>query len=183
MSPPSTESFSAKSRHTRLRIKTPVGWEGKSQNDHRSGDMLETRFGSEENTNSCPREAGGLGNAPTAAAAGRGHTAQRNRKAREPRGPRGGFSPTPCSSVPRMSDGTLVIASVSRRIALRKQSRTTPRKNVPTPQACRAPDARHGPASETVPSVSTCDNVGSKLTVHHATCHHIKTPRRREHLD
>lgn len=108
---------------------------------------------------------------------------RRNGKAREPRGPRGGFSPTPCSSVPRMSDGTLVIASVSRRIALRKQSRTTPRKNVPTPQARRAPDARHGPASETVPSVSTCDNVGSKLTVHHATCHHIKTPGRREHLD
>lgn len=48
LSPPSTESFSPKSRHTRLRIKTPVGWEGKSQNDHRSSDMSEMRFSSEE---------------------------------------------------------------------------------------------------------------------------------------
>lgn len=38
--------------------------------------MSETRVSSEENTNSCPREAGGLRNAPTVVAAGRGHAAQ-----------------------------------------------------------------------------------------------------------
>lgn len=67
MSPPSTESFSPKSRHTRLRIKTPVGWEGKSQNDHRSGDMAETRLSSKDKVTSCPREVDGLRITPTAA--------------------------------------------------------------------------------------------------------------------
>lgn len=40
-------------------MKTPVGYEGETQHDYRSGDTLETRFRSEECTNPCPREAGG----------------------------------------------------------------------------------------------------------------------------
>lgn len=53
--PVRTESFSPKSRHTRLRIKTPTGQEGKSH-VWQIGDTLETRFSSENR----PIPAGGL---------------------------------------------------------------------------------------------------------------------------
>lgn len=146
MSPPSTESFSPKSRHTRLRIKTPVGWEGKSQNDRTSGDTWRQGTALRKIPVSAPgRMGGGTETAPTETASSQRTYAHRrqNEESMGDRQTRGNVSPISRSPVLLTNGFTILRVSAAQRIALRKKKLTPPRKNVPTPQGCYVLDKHH----------------------------------------
>lgn len=129
LSPPSTESFSPKSRHTRLRIKTPVGWEGKSQNDRTSGDTWRQGTALRKMPISAPGRLGGTKTAPTATASLQRTYAHR-RQNEESRGnmqTRGNVSPLSCSPM-LLSNGFTILHVCFPKNHFEKEVTNTPKK-------------------------------------------------------